>query len=204
MAESVQQRILGHAQERFFTLGFKKVTMDELAEELGMSKRTLYQYFPGKQALLREALLAKIDEISKGLSQLAEARDEPFGVRLQALMHFMSDHLPRPSRIFLRDMERLTPEVWAEVDEVRLRVLRKEFSLLFSDGVRSGALNPGINVEFLVHVLSALIQEMVRPATLAELPMTASDVLRELVRILCLGVLSEQGRNELEGRTVFP
>lgn len=54
-----QIRILEVARNQFFSLGFAKVTMDEIAEELGMSKRTLYQHFPGKKALLRKALLGK-------------------------------------------------------------------------------------------------------------------------------------------------
>ena len=55
-----QIRILEVARNQFFSLGFAKVTMDEIAEELGMSKRTLYQHFPGKKALLRKVLLGKV------------------------------------------------------------------------------------------------------------------------------------------------
>lgn len=203
MTTATEERILLHAREKFFAEGFKKVTMDELSEELGMSKRTLYQYFPGKRSLLKRALFTKIDEISAGLLHLQETREGSFVGQLHALIHFMNDHLPRPGRAFLRDMERVTPEIWAEVDEARLRVLRKHFSLLFSEGVRTGDLNPGTNVEFLVHVLSTMVQQMVRPAILAALPMTASDLLEELVRILCLGVLSEEGRRRLNDRAVF-
>ncbi len=48
-ALEVQNRILEVAGSQFFSLGFTKVTMDEIAHELGLSKRTLYQYFPGKK-----------------------------------------------------------------------------------------------------------------------------------------------------------
>ena len=58
-ALEVQNRILEVAGSQFFSLGFTKVTMDEIAHEMGMSKRTLYQYFPGKKALLRKALLSR-------------------------------------------------------------------------------------------------------------------------------------------------
>ena len=45
------------ARTHFFSHGFRSVTMDDLAEELGISKKTLYAYFPGKFDLL-EAVLA--------------------------------------------------------------------------------------------------------------------------------------------------
>jgi AcrR family transcriptional regulator len=51
------QRIVSTARRHFFAHGFRSVTMDDLAEELGMSKKTLYASFPSKTALLRAVLL---------------------------------------------------------------------------------------------------------------------------------------------------
>ena len=41
-------KIINYAQDRFFKEGFYKITMDEISKELGMSKSTLYKYFPSK------------------------------------------------------------------------------------------------------------------------------------------------------------
>jgi AcrR family transcriptional regulator len=48
-----RQRILSTAQQIFLKTGFSKVTMDELANELGMSKKTLYKHFSSKEDLLK-------------------------------------------------------------------------------------------------------------------------------------------------------
>lgn len=50
--ETIRKRILETAKEFFLEFGYKKVTMDEIADSLGMSKKTLYQYFPSKYELL--------------------------------------------------------------------------------------------------------------------------------------------------------
>ena len=47
----IRDRILEKARDMFFKLGFSKVTMDEIAFELGMSKKTLYRYFKTKKNL---------------------------------------------------------------------------------------------------------------------------------------------------------
>jgi len=51
-AAAARRRILAGARRHFFANGFRRVTMDDLAAELGMSKKTLYAHFPSKQHLL--------------------------------------------------------------------------------------------------------------------------------------------------------
>ncbi len=54
-----RQRIIDAARIHFFSHGFRSVTMDDLAEELGVSKKTLYAHFPGKFDLLESVLADK-------------------------------------------------------------------------------------------------------------------------------------------------
>src|SRR5687767_13934717 len=44
------QRLVTVARSHFFAHGIRSVTMDDLADELGMSKKTLYAWFPSKSA----------------------------------------------------------------------------------------------------------------------------------------------------------
>ena len=64
------QRIVTAARQHFFTHGFRGVTMDDLAEELGMSKKTLYAEFAGKTALLRAVLLDKFHSVKRTSTRL--------------------------------------------------------------------------------------------------------------------------------------
>ena len=58
-----RQRIVDAARVHFFSHGFRSVTMDDLAEELGISKKTLYAHFPGKIDLLTLADPAVVDDL---------------------------------------------------------------------------------------------------------------------------------------------
>src|SRR5215813_6363527 len=70
---SASQRIVATARRHFFAHGFRSVTMDDLADELGMSKKTLYACFPNKAALLEAVVLAKFrgieNELNEGTSE---------------------------------------------------------------------------------------------------------------------------------------
>ena len=52
----IKDRILTRAEEMFLRFGYSKVTMDEIAANLGMSKKTLYKFFPSKEELVREII----------------------------------------------------------------------------------------------------------------------------------------------------
>ena len=65
-----RQRILLAAREHFFAYGYSALTMDGLAAELGMSKKTLYKYFPSKDSLLQEIMSRRTGEIEEGVDRI--------------------------------------------------------------------------------------------------------------------------------------
>jgi TetR/AcrR family transcriptional repressor of mexJK operon len=87
-----EQVIIKAARERFAHFGFAKVTMDEIAADVGMGKASLYYYFPAKEDLFRsviaqeqnqfisaiEEILAKNVSVSKKLIQYVQKRVEFF------------------------------------------------------------------------------------------------------------------------------
>ncbi len=71
LTDPVRQRLIAAARCHFFAHGFRNVTMDDLAQELGMSKKTLYACFPSKIALVEAVLLDKIGRIDADLERIA-------------------------------------------------------------------------------------------------------------------------------------
>ena len=66
----MKQKILEKSKELFLNLGFKSVTMDDIANALGVSKKTIYKYFTNKTSLVDavtgfmfESICSSIDEI---------------------------------------------------------------------------------------------------------------------------------------------
>ena len=55
----MREKIIKRAEERFFKDGYRRVTMDEIASDLGISKKTLYKYFEGKESIAT-AVIEKI------------------------------------------------------------------------------------------------------------------------------------------------
>src|SRR4029078_5649114 len=81
-----RQRIIDAARAHFFNHGFRSVTMDDLAEELGISKKTLYAYFPGKFDLLEAVLADKLTSVEATLKEVTGAHPNDFPATLRELL----------------------------------------------------------------------------------------------------------------------
>ena len=193
-ALEVRNRILEVAGSQFFSLGFTKVTMDEIAHELGMSKRTLYQHFPGKKDLLRQALLNKAQRISEGLGNMIDGNQAHFASKLEQALTFVATEMPHLSPIFLRDIQRHAPEVWQELDRRREEHIHTRFGQLIQEGVKEGFLRKDIDAEVLVLLFSTLIRNIVNPETLSHLPLSASQAFSVISGVLFEGILTDKGR----------
>src|SRR2546423_14493930 len=75
-------QIGAEARRHFFAHGFRGVTMDDLAVELGMSKKTLYAHFPSKTALLETVVREKMQSVQSDFEQIVK---EPTGDVLATL-----------------------------------------------------------------------------------------------------------------------
>src|SRR5579871_3186133 len=74
-----RRRIVIAARDRFMASGFSAVTMDDIARELGMSKKTLYEFFPGKMDLLRATMRLKNDDCERAFEAIAAENMDFFG-----------------------------------------------------------------------------------------------------------------------------
>jgi TetR/AcrR family transcriptional regulator len=69
LSKDKEELILQAAQRRFAAHSYSKVTMDEIAEDIGMAKASLYYYFPTKEAIFRSVVLHEQEEF------LAQAKE---------------------------------------------------------------------------------------------------------------------------------
>jgi AcrR family transcriptional regulator len=65
--DPISIRIIESAEEMFFRYGIKSITMDDIAKQLGMSKKTIYQHFSDKDKLV-ESLIN--EHIKRNTSQM--------------------------------------------------------------------------------------------------------------------------------------
>jgi TetR/AcrR family transcriptional repressor of mexJK operon len=84
-----QNTILDAAQVRFAHFGVQKVTMDEIASDLGMSKAALYYYFTTKEEIFRQVIIREQQQFSERVVMLVELETSATGKLKTYLLHFL-------------------------------------------------------------------------------------------------------------------
>lgn len=191
--DTVRQRILNHARQHFFAHGFRSVTMDDIAGELGLSKKTLYAHFTSKTELLRAAILAKFESIRQDFDELARVADANFQSRLQRLLECLQRHLQEPQPAFVRDMKR-EPEMFQWIQTLRRERVQKHFSRLFEECRSSGVIRKDVPPQVAIEILMGAIEAVINPQKLEELKLSPQAAFPMVVTVVLQGMLTEKGR----------
>jgi len=189
-----RQRIVEAARAHFFSHGFRSVTMDDLAEELGVSKKTLYAHFPSKIALLEAVLADKFASVEAKLKQTAREHPHDFSVALRGLLSSTQGELDEIKPPFVRDMRQKTPQMFKIVERRRAELIQRFFGKLFVEGQRTGMVRKDLPAKLMIEILLAAVQAIVNPAKVEELGLTPKTGFASVVKVVLEGVLTRQGR----------
>ena len=88
----MREKILLTATDLFLSLGFKSVTMDDIANNIGISKKTIYQHFENKTKLVEAATFQLFDTICDGIDMICDASANPIQ-ELYDIKMFVMNHL---------------------------------------------------------------------------------------------------------------
>ncbi|MBL7961994.1 helix-turn-helix transcriptional regulator, partial [bacterium] len=126
----IKRRIMEAAGQKFIHHGFSKVTMEEIADELGMSKKTLYQHYTSKMDLLNELVKHKVGECNGFMCGLTDTKGMPFVEKLKKMIEFVGTLYTSFNKHFVDDMRKHAPEVWKVIDDHRRKHIVEEFGQL--------------------------------------------------------------------------
>ena len=199
---SVLARIVRQARTHFFSHGYSQCTMDELAAELGMSKKTLYVHFASKEALMA----AVIDDLGREIRASADAlvanRHLNFAEKLRGFAEGMVERLTKTNPRLLRDLQRFAPELYQRLTEMRERNIPYVFGRFIEEGQLAGMVRTDVRTDFAVAFFLSAMNGLVQPATMERLGLGPRDIAPRAIELFFGGLLTPAGRQEHE--KLFP
>jgi AcrR family transcriptional regulator len=191
---SVRYRIVTAARRYFFAHGFRSVTMDDLAEELGMSKKTLYASFPSKAALLRAVLLHKFDDVEQDLERITAKSSRDVLTALHELLGCLQRHTQEIQPPFVRDIRREAPDLFQLVQSRRREIIQRYFGKILQDGRKAEIVRKDISTRMMIEILLGVTEAIMNPSKLAELGLTPKEGYLTIITVILEGVMTEKGR----------
>ena len=152
----LREQIIETALRLIFTRGCKVTTMDEVATEAGISKRTLYEQFEDKEHLLTECIRWTDQKNREAFEVFTQNTKNVIDLLLNA-QHFQSRELHRMKFDFFVEMKRYYPQVFKETIE-QMRGVRKEYlRAFFVKGMDDGLFLENINIDLINDILETII-----------------------------------------------
>ena len=152
----MKDKIINKAKEMFLRLGFKSITMDDIACEMCISKKTIYKYFSNKDILIEESIQAVHKEIRATLNKIAEenfnAIEENFEVKRMFREMFKS---AESSPIY--QLKKHYPEIYDKVLSMQVSVCEDCFRQNITKGIREGLYRENLDIDNYVKFYYTLI-----------------------------------------------
>ncbi|MHC1682299.1 MAG: TetR/AcrR family transcriptional regulator [Clostridiaceae bacterium] len=185
-------RILQTAHQLFNARGYKNVTIKDLADELGMSKKTIYQYFQGKEEIATAVVEDSMKKISEA-TNISELQELDPLIAVREMLKFIKDESIRFGPLFLMDIEKYLPELAYRFKEFRNE--RKRFIEGLLKNAQDIGLVRDIPIELATEVLSVTIRGLVKSEFVSQHGYSISDVLDLYLDIFCRGISSSKDSN---------
>ncbi len=144
----MKDNIIENASDLFLTYGFKSVTMDDIANKMGISKKTIYGHFPNKTKLVETTTYHMLDGINKGIAGII-ARDLNSIEELFEIKKLVSSHLKDEKSSPQFQLQKFYPKLFNQVQHNHLNIMQVCVSKNLLKGIAGGIFRPSIDIEFI-------------------------------------------------------
>jgi AcrR family transcriptional regulator len=159
--------------------------VDELARDVGISKRTLYEQFRTKEEMAREALIRLAEKLQEAIEAILATRDDE-AEQLRAVVLRICQTYSRARPPFYRDLE-TTPALTELVEASRARCFAQVEDLIRS-GMVSGNFRAELNPRLVRRTLLAAVDTIIRPEVLAQDRLSLEQAFHAIIDLILHGM----------------
>jgi AcrR family transcriptional regulator len=191
----IRERIISFARDHFMHEGFSKVTLDEIAAELGMSKKTLYKYFEDKEDLLRVGIEENMRKVAREIDVISTS-DSSFAEKLARVMMLIGKQMSRLSRGAMLDMQKFTPQLWRQIETFRRDQIFNRIGGMMAQARQENIFRAHINEQILTLMIMNCVQGILNPEVLSQNSFSAEEAFQVIFRTMFEGALTDEARKD--------
>ncbi len=195
--DEAKLKILQGAEALFMRYGFKSITMDDISREMGISKKTLYQYFTDKHDLVNQAIENHLNIEQEYCLNLVKNEKDPIAFLLAISDNFGNEAKHINSAV-LFDLRKYFKEAWDKIDAYSKEFIYGQILQNLIDGKAKGYYRAEINERVIALYYVNMVQFMVNPENYQKEVRDFHVVHSELVIYHLRGILTEKGLKQLE------
>lgn len=188
LQSNMREKIINKSAELFLTLGFKSVTMDDIANELGISKKTIYQHFDNKTKLVEATTLNLFNNICDGIDCISEASHNPIE-ELYDIKMFVMNYLKNEKTSPQFQLKKYYPKIHLQLHMKQFEKMHVSVKESIQKGVDTKLFRENIDVDFISRMyfngMSGIKDETIFPSNLFTMDYLMESYLEYHLRAIC-------------------
>lgn len=188
----IKEKIVIASSELILDLGVKGFTMDEVAANLGMSKRTLYEHFKDKKELIVACIESMMNSQNLYYEEMV-AKSDTIINELFMMFKYMDDNFNRRGRLSF-DVKKYYPDIYEEMYINHYNASCERMKDWLERGVKQGVILPNVNIELSVYVLNETINNLaLRPERVMSTNLSFINSFKYVILYFFRGVSTSKG-----------
>jgi TetR/AcrR family transcriptional regulator, cholesterol catabolism regulator len=135
----------------FWRYGVKSVTMDDIASEIGISKKTIYQHFPDKDAVIEEVIKQELNCEKEDMERMIQEAENPIDEVMRASKYIQAT-LTQVNPVLLYDLRKYHHKAWELCQFHKQQHIIKSIRNNLEQGIQQGLYRADINVDMLARL----------------------------------------------------
>jgi TetR/AcrR family transcriptional regulator, cholesterol catabolism regulator len=188
----IKERIINKSRELFFRYGVKSVTMDDIANALGISKKTIYLHFVDKDDIVYQLIAEEMSQDKCDWDALENTSIDVIDRMVKSMDLFKQAFTEiNPSTLF--DIKKYHPRAWDLFQEHKQNFVLEKIKQDLIEGIAQGVFRTEINVELLSRMRLEQIEMGFDPTIFSQTQFSLVEVQIELLDHFIRGVLTHKG-----------
>ncbi|TJY34621.1 TetR/AcrR family transcriptional regulator [Pontimicrobium aquaticum] len=184
----MREKIIHKSADLFLNYGFKSVTMDDIANALGISKKTIYQHFENKTKLVEATTLSMFSTIAYGIDCICALEKNPIE-EIYDIKRFVSEHLKNEKSSPQFQLQKYYPKIFNTLKNKQFEVMYQCVKANLNRGMDIGIYRTTINVDFVTRIyfncMLAIKDDNLFPSTTFSKNMLMENYLEYHLRGIC-------------------
>jgi AcrR family transcriptional regulator len=147
----MREKIIQKSSELFLTLGFKSVTMDDIANALGISKKTIYVHFSNKTKLVEAVTFTLFENICDGIDCICLEAKNPIE-ELYDIKMFVMQHLKNEQASPIFQLKKYYPTIHDALKSKQFKKMHESVSDSLKKGVETKVFRSNIDIDFIARL----------------------------------------------------
>jgi AcrR family transcriptional regulator len=187
-----KEKIIATAEKLFLKFGVKNVTVDDIAKEMTMSKKTIYTYFSKKEALIDKVVFTIFNRVAARIYDVIASNLDPI-LEIMTIESELAIYIDQQTSAMMYQLQKYYPKLYRKLTKKQSEVIDTTFRKNLERGVKLHLYREDINVDIITKIYYSTIISLHNQEVFPEEMYACCDLKHEYLIYHLRGIASDKG-----------